>query len=669
MKWVKPLVLQGVTDDTEIEAMYADSNGLYSTDYGLNGKNQIIGIVDGGIDPDHCFFYDSTPTISTADSLLSDPTIDDITVYSDHSKINSIISVRSDHAVEDSSHHGTFCAGIIAGKAPATFDFGSRFNGVAERATLSVIDIRSGTNDFQIPNNNLTSVFQYTYLVGGRIQAHSWAGTAPNSFDSTIATALTYNTVSAQFDKYAYEHQDFLPVVAAGFQYCPSDYGSSQIGAAGRSRNALVVGAHMSNFAATDFLVGKGEDLPYNYLNSTQQSLVNSSDGIYVLTTRHVMGNSSLMKPDVVAPAMMVISANGGTVNSGSCGTTGFGEDEDLWYFDQYYGASLSASVVAGMAAVVRQYFMEGWYPTGLKSSSDEFANPSAALVKAMVIHGAVSVPEDLTAYRLHYSNFLSYDCGPYMEDVSSYPSASGFGFVQNYNSMYLKQVSTHYLYLPGHDETSNTTLGDPYLVWSTDAPESATVSYSYCVFQESSNMPVKITLVWTDYSSGATSASLVNDLDLTVDYEGDAHYGNEKYSDSTDTVNNVEVITLDAPTTSGSKKDITITVTASSIWQDGEVQAFALILSGYVAEGDCASAVDPAGDGSDFTTSDGSTWEFWGLTAIYWYIIAVGAGIFICCCGGCLCVYRFIKWRVTKTLSSNADYREGGEMSHRTQI
>ena len=44
-------------------------------------------------------------------------------------------------------------------------------------------------------------------------------------------------------------------------------------------------------------------------------------------------------------------------------------------------GTSFSVGVVAGNAALVRQYFQEGWYPLGQKDSGKEI-NPSGPLLK-----------------------------------------------------------------------------------------------------------------------------------------------------------------------------------------------------------------------------------------------------------------------------------------------
>ena len=48
----------------------------------------------------------------------------------------------------------------------------------------------------------------------------------------------------------------------------------------------------------------------------------------------------------------------------------------------------MATPVVAGNAAIARQYFREGWYNTGNKNISLGF-DPSAALLKATLINSA----------------------------------------------------------------------------------------------------------------------------------------------------------------------------------------------------------------------------------------------------------------------------------------
>lgn len=48
-------------------------------------------------------------------------------------------------------------------------------------------------------------------------------------------------------------------------------------------------------------------------------------------------------------------------------------------------GTSMATPLVAGGAVLVRQYFKEGWYPSGAPRPARGF-NPSAPLVKAVMM-------------------------------------------------------------------------------------------------------------------------------------------------------------------------------------------------------------------------------------------------------------------------------------------
>ena len=54
-------------------------------------------------------------------------------------------------------------------------------------------------------------------------------------------------------------------------------------------------------------------------------------------------------------------------------------------------GTSMSTPVIAGSATLVRQYFVDGYYPSGKRNDADK-RSPSAALVKAVLISGASSI-------------------------------------------------------------------------------------------------------------------------------------------------------------------------------------------------------------------------------------------------------------------------------------
>jgi hypothetical protein len=49
----------------------------------------------------------------------------------------------------------------------------------------------------------------------------------------------------------------------------------------------------------------------------------------------------------------------------------------------------MATPVLAGAAALLFQYFKEGYYPTGVKGEGRSLTNPSATLIKAVLMNGA----------------------------------------------------------------------------------------------------------------------------------------------------------------------------------------------------------------------------------------------------------------------------------------
>ncbi len=63
-------------------------------------------------------------------------------------------------------------------------------------------------------------------------------------------------------------------------------------------------------------------------------------------------------------------------------------------------GTSVSAALVAGAAAIVRQYLYNGYYPEGFKNAKNvAFRTPSAAMIKAMLVNSARTVGGTVDVY------------------------------------------------------------------------------------------------------------------------------------------------------------------------------------------------------------------------------------------------------------------------------
>jgi hypothetical protein len=235
-------------------------------------------------------------------------------------------------------------------------------------------------------------------------------------------------------------------------------------------------------------------------------------------------------------------------------------------------GTSQSTPLVAGLAALARQYFEEGFHPSGART-------PSAALLKAVLINAARNMTGTLGTG------------GPRLEEPPS--STQGWGRIVLDDSLYFAGESrrTRVVDVPNAGGlAAGSTFQSRFEV--TDSAE-----------------PLEVTLVWTDPPGAlATSRALVNDLDLTlVAPNGTLYRGNRFTADvetvtgdrqsqanppSADTLNNVEGILLAVP----DPGLYDLSVVASDVPGDpGQTtQGFALVVTGAVE--DCTSAPPPAG-------------------------------------------------------------------------
>jgi hypothetical protein len=203
----------------------------------------------------------------------------------------------------------------------------------------------------------------------------------------------------------------------------------------------------------------------------------------------------------------------------------------------------MAAPVVAGAALVVRQYFADGFYPTGAagEGPSHEASGP---LVKAVLIGGAVGM-----------KGYSGTNALP-MTTPSPY---QGWGRVNLATSLPLKGGKT---------------------VQSMQVVDLAELtadgkSHVYCI--EARGGPLSVTLVWHDPAAApAAEQQLVNDLDL--DLKLAAMGGLKLYSqgaEQPDRVNNVERVVLE----SAPAGHVAITVKAHRI--STEAQQYSLVVLG----------------------------------------------------------------------------------------
>ncbi len=290
--------------------------------------------------------------------------------------------------------------------------------------------------------------------VGARIHNNSWGD------DTTGA----YNTLPRAIDSYAWEHEDELIVLAVT--------NSEVTRNPENAKNAIAVGA-ADHYPNEDAFCrgGSGPTL----------------DG--------------RRKPDVMASGCSVMSAAFST----TCGAR------------ELDGTSMAAPAVSGAAALIREYYRAGYYPTGRPNPNHAFT-PTGALLKATLINSAQD-----------------------MLDVFAYPNPQeGWGRV----------VADEAVYFPGD---ARTMLCDD--VRNADGLNTGE-TFTRDVIVEASDEPLRVTLVWTEPPATAGAAiAAINDLNLVVNSpDGSAYNGNLLAAGvsiegaTTDGLNNVEQVIVPSP-------------------------------------------------------------------------------------------------------------------------
>jgi len=278
------------------------------------------------------------------------------------------------------------------------------------------------------------------------------------------------------------------------------------------------------------------------------------------------------LKPDVCAPGQFVMSVK----SDGVAHPTGSHCSTDDIVAMQ--GTSMATPITAGAAALVRQYYIDGYYPTGHANSSNGFI-PSSALIKATLIASAVPVGGTVQT--------LGTGSQSHTDTVIPPPSV-----YQGYGRIQLDEV------LAFGEETDKAAL---YVVNNRTIATGDVHSYCFQVFpdhdQSSPDAPdhspsIRATLVWNDPpASPASAIALINNLDLFAAiwntsevFIGNSHH----YGDSTqapwDVLNNVEQVSID-DTLLGTLPTALISIHVRGTHVPHGNQRYALVITGKFIE------------------------------------------------------------------------------------
>ncbi|SPQ95471.1 unnamed protein product (mitochondrion) [Plasmodiophora brassicae] len=589
---------------------------LSATLNALQGDNQVIAITDTGINWHHCLFAEADsgdvkppPFLPWTKNGGALATLDDDA----RSRRKIVQYVTYAGSTNDSnpslSGHGTHVSATAAGSPASGHAHGDYVShrGMAPNAKIAFFGIGTVSAGLSVPTDLNTGLFPYGYAAGARVSCNAWGDPNNNGYD----------TYAHDVDTFTYAHKDFLPAFAAGnFGWCGQP---SSLTSPATSKNALAVGSSGQPQASlSGSLFGFGSTM----VPAEVAAVGASHYGIDDIPSYSSVGPTldGRIKPDILTPGFTVTSACGNP-SSPHCG------DSPGDCLCQAMGTSTSVPSLTGGLALIRQYLVEGYHPTGYQVAGNGFT-PSAALLKALVINGAVHLGGQRlisTDYRTEVEQEKAASCpGTSWKDVGgSVPNFDqGFGRFQLTRSVFVQDYSMGYIqFIPGKEFASADDFHDRTIA----AGESH--SYQFCAWPGS--VQVRVTLVWTDPppAAGAT-VQLVNDLDLAVHAGGHPLLGNG--GSAPDRLNNVEAVYLN--TDPSSKVDFNVTVTGYKV-PVGNSQPYALVVAGKIATGNCTTAVLP-----DYYRDPIVISQFWTpLTIAMAAGLALITTILVCCLGRCL--------------------------------
>ncbi|MGB8433375.1 MAG: S8 family serine peptidase [Burkholderiales bacterium] len=349
--------------------------------------------------------------------------------------------------------HSTFVAGCAAGD-----DFQNP-GAHSQRGGAWAARLVSGTRQ-DVNNDSMLSELSKAASIGATIHSNSWHDKNPKK------KPAKYNQHAADVDEFTWMNEDHLVLGSSGNT-------TEEQGPPGTAKNAVCVAAAMAD--PNEMSIGDGHEGP-------------TDDG--------------RRKPDLVGVGCGITTSDlgpGCAVKSIVC------------------ASSLATPHLAAAAALARQYYAEGFYPTGTRQPHHAFT-PTGALLKATLVNSTIDMtgepgyPGDREGWGLiRLENALPFPGSPRLTRVWDTRHADGLG---------TGEVHEHHL----------------------DVASGA--------------QPLRVTLVWSDAPGDASSdAPVVNNLDLEVVAPGGTIFLGNDFANGVsttggapDSLNNVEMVLVNNP-------------------------------------------------------------------------------------------------------------------------
>jgi len=449
VKWIEPFELPVL--DNNMSAPLIGVRDVWDN-HGLDGEGQIVSVADSGLDTG----------------------VNDATMHDDfEGRIVNIYDRVGDGANDVNSGHGTHVAGSVLSN-------GARSNGTirgmahAARLVFQAIERNSNGSLDGIPAD-YNQLFQQAYNDGARIHSNSWSTRNQNG---------QYTAASQDIDEFMWNHKDAFILYAASNAGIDSNSNgvidTDSISPQGCAKNCITVGAtegnrpHGSNPPpgydinwATGTWAAK-----YPVPPISNDHVSNDPQGMAAFSGRGPTDDGRV-KPDVVAPGTNILSVRSSAVTEMPLWGDLPATDPLHGLYCWSGGTSMSTPLTAGTIALIRQYLQRVC-----------LHNPSGALLKAILIHGAVPITGQYTP-----------------SEVGAVPDNSqGWGRVNLQNALF-PDLPVYWRFRDNANDAVGTGNDRDYTFQVTNV-----------------TVPFRATLVWTDFPSNPTNAiGIVNQLRLSI--------------------------------------------------------------------------------------------------------------------------------------------------------